>query len=102
MSFGTIIPRISVSIQCKQNVQQKRRRYLNSSVCFVTKFGLSSGMKYPIFGNVIPVTLFATFGIEVAVKLPKPVSQHIVKIGISSFCLAVYSLFCSASSNIAL
>ena len=61
MSFGTIIPRISVSIQCKQNVQQKRRRYLNSSVCFVTKFGLSSGMKYPIFGNVIPVTLFVTF-----------------------------------------
>ncbi len=33
----------------------------NSSICFVRKFGLSSGMKCPVFGNVIPVTLFATF-----------------------------------------
>jgi len=32
-----------------------------SSPCFVRKFGLSSGMKCPVFGNVIPVTLFATF-----------------------------------------
>jgi hypothetical protein len=33
----------------------------NLSICFVTKFGLSSGMKCPVFGNVIPVILLATF-----------------------------------------
>ena len=39
-----------------------KKGYLkNSSICFVRKFGLSSGMKCPVFGNVIPVTLFATF-----------------------------------------
>jgi hypothetical protein len=33
----------------------------NSSIFFVRKFGLSSGMKCPVLGNIIPVTLFATF-----------------------------------------
>jgi len=34
----------------------------NSKICFVRKFGISCGMKCPVFGNVIPVTLFATHG----------------------------------------
>jgi hypothetical protein len=34
---------------------------MKSSICFMRRFGLSSGMKCPVFGNVIPVTLFATF-----------------------------------------
>ena len=44
------------------NIINVKKGYLkNSSICFVRKFGLSSGMKCPVFGNVIPVTLFATF-----------------------------------------
>ena len=47
------------------------RYYLKKSrICFVRKFGLSSGMKCPVFGNVIPVTLFATFWNVMVVKLP--------------------------------
>jgi hypothetical protein len=58
-------------------------------------------MKCYVFGTVIPVTFFATFRNEVVVKLPIAFSPPIVKIGMSSFCLA-YSLFCCASSKIAL
>ena len=44
------------------NIINVKKGYLkNSSICFVRKFGLSSGIKCPVFGNVIPVTLFATF-----------------------------------------
>ena len=43
-------------------IDNNKKSYLkNSSICFVTKFGLSSGIKCPVYGNVIPVTLFATF-----------------------------------------
>lgn len=43
-------------------IYKDKKDYLKkSSICFIRKFGLSSEIKCPVFGNVIPITLFAIF-----------------------------------------